>query len=330
MQRAPRRIVLLALPGAQALDVTGPLEVFSVASRLAPGRPAPYRPEVVGTKRGRLRTSSGLTLQIEASLSQLRGAIDTLLVCGGPGVIAAARDAALLRALRRVARRARRVGSVCTGAFPLAAAGLLDGRRATTHWAACDALASEYPAVQVVRDPIFVRDGDVWSSAGVTAGIDLALALVHDDLGAQAALEVARWLVVFVQRPGGQAQFSVQLAHQTPERDALREVTAWIADHLDADLSVPTLARRAAMSVRHFARAFQRELHTTPARYVQRARLEAARRALELGGASVAQVAESCGFGCVEGLERAFRAQLGATPRAYRARFQRDATRVAG
>jgi transcriptional regulator GlxA family with amidase domain len=204
----------------------------------------------------------------------------------------------------------------------LAAAGLLDGRRATTHWSECERLATLFPAVTVEADPIFVRDGDVWTSAGVTAGMDLALALVEDDLGADVAREVARWLVLFVQRPGGQAQFSAQLAAQRPERDALRDVTAWMVDHLAADLSVPALARRAGMSTRNFARVFHAELRTTPAAFVETTRLEAARRLLESTDRTIDDIARACGFGTVETMHRTFKRTVRVTPGDYRRHFQ--------
>jgi transcriptional regulator GlxA family with amidase domain len=210
---------------------------------------------------------------------------------------------------------------VCTGAFLLAEAGLLDGRRATTHWSACDALARRYPAVAVDRDPIYVRDGDVWSSAGITAGMDLALAMVEDDLGHEVALQTARWLVLFVQRPGGQAQFSASLAAQRAERAPLRELQAWILDHVDGDLSVPALAARAHMSPRHFARAFAKEVGVTPAAYVETVRVERARQQLERGVASLEAVAHACGFGSAEVMRRAFHRRLGVAPSTYRERF---------
>jgi transcriptional regulator GlxA family with amidase domain len=211
---------------------------------------------------------------------------------------------------------------VCTGAFLLAAAGLLDGRRATTHWAWCGALANRYPAVQVEPDPIFVRDGDVITSAGVTAGMDLALSLVEENIGRDVALEAARWLVLFLKRPGGQAQFSSQLASQLADREPLRELQAWVADNLDGDLSVPALARRACMSERNFARAFRRETGMTPAAYVEVVRVERARIALESGDSPVELVARQVGFGTVETMRRAFRRRLGVPPADYRSRFR--------
>ncbi len=214
------------------------------------------------------------------------------------------------------------MASVCTGAFLLARAGLLDGRRATTHWSRCEDLARRFPAVRVERDPIFVRDGNVFTSAGVTAGMDLALDLVEQDLGRERALQVARWLVMFVHRPGGQSQFSAQISAQLAEHDGLRDLQSWITDHLDDDLSVPALARRAHMSPRNFARVFRREIGVTPAAYVEAQRVEAARRHLERSGQSVAEVAEACGFSRVETIHRAFRRVLRVSPGQYRRHFK--------
>jgi transcriptional regulator GlxA family with amidase domain len=203
----------------------------------------------------------------------------------------------------------------------LAAAGLLDGRRATTHWAYCDQLAAAHPAVRVERDPIYVHDGNVWTSAGVTAGIDLSLALVEADLGRALALLLARWFVMFVRRAGGQSQFSAQLGVQAADREPLRELQAWIVDHPETALDVPALARRAGMSVRHFARVFAAEVGVSPAVYVERVRLETARRLLESTGLSIDRVAEGAGFGTPESLRRAFARRVGVSPREYRARF---------
>jgi transcriptional regulator GlxA family with amidase domain len=324
-----RQVTVLAFPRVQPLDVTGPVEVFSIASRLArarpsgrAGAPAGYRVEVVAPTAGALRTWSGLGLMVDRDLAHATRPIDTLVVAGGPGVDAAVRDRTLVGWVRRTARRARRVASVCTGAFILAEAGLLDGRRATTHWSACDELARRYPRVRVERDPIFVREGAVSTSAGVTAGIDLALDLVDEDFGRGIALGVARWLVLFLRRPGGQSQFSAQLGGQVAERDALRDLQAFIADHPAEDLSVPSLARRTGMSTRNFARAFRRDLAQTPAVYVERARVEAARRRLEATGAGLAEIARDTGFGTVETMHRAFRRTLRVTPGAYRAHFR--------
>lgn len=319
---ATRRILLLAFPGVQVLDVTGPLEVFALANRLAKPPGERYALSIVAPEAGHVATSSGLALVAPLGIARAGGRLDTLIVAGGLGTRPAERDPRLVPWIRRTARRARRVASVCSGAFLLAEAGLLDGRRATTHWGLCDALQRAFPAVRVERDPIFVRDGHVFTSAGITAGIDLALELLEQDLGRDLALAVARWLVVFLRRPGGQSQFSVQLAAQVAERDGLRDAQAWIADHLDADLSVAALARRAGMSPRNFARAFRREIGVTPAAYVEAQRVEAARRLLETTGRGVSGVADACGFGRVETMHRAFRRVLRIAPGQYRRHFR--------
>ena len=262
-----RRIVVVAYPDVQALDVAGPVEVFAMANRIAEAEA--YEVVVAARDAGPLRSTSGLRLGVDCRLGSIRGSLDTLVVAGGEGTADALRDRGLIDAIARLARRSRRVASVCSGAFLLAEAGLLDGRNATTHWSVCDALARLYPAVSVDPDPIFVRDGNVYTSAGVTAGMDLALALVEDDLGREVALAVARRLVLFLRRPGSQAQFSAQLAAQLAQRDDVREVQRWIAEHPEADLSVATLAARASMSERSFARWFAHEVGVTPGRYVE-------------------------------------------------------------
>ncbi len=319
---AMRRVAILAFPGVQTLDVHGPAEVFATASAIAGG--GAYATEVVATQAGPLPSSS-VTLHADRSLDDCRERLDTLLVAGGAGVVAAERDEELIAWIAAAAARARRVASVCTGAFLLARAGLLEGRRATTHWSACAQLASRYPGVEVDPDPIFVRHGPVITSAGVTAGMDLALALVEEDLGRELALEVARWLVLFVKRPGGQAQFSAALAAQAARREPLRELQDWIPAHLEADLSVPALARRACMSERNFARAFRHETGLTPAAYVELTRVERARMELESGRQPVEVVARRAGFGTVETMRRAFRRRVGASPSDYRQRFRRSA-----
>ncbi len=316
---SPRRIVIVAFPDVQSLDVVGPSEVFSQADRTVAGRE--YEVELVAAAEAPVRASSGLRLVPDRSLDRCRGAIDTLVVAGGVGVREAAGDERLEAWLRLAARRSRRVTSVCTGAFLLARAGLLEGRRATTHWAACDALARAYPSVRVEADPIFVRDGNVYTSAGVTAGIDLALALVEEDLGPGVALDVARNLVLFVRRPGGQAQFSATLAGQFAARTGIRDLQAWIAEHLDQDLSVPALAERAFMSPRNFARVFAREVGVTPGVYVESVRVERARSLLESTALQVDEVARRCGFGTVETLRRAFARRVRVSPSEYRERF---------
>jgi len=311
-----RRIVVLAYDDVQALDVTGPVEVFHMVRRMVPGA---YAVQVVTPGGTTVRTSSGLTLG-GAPLDT--GPLDTLVVAGGTGVRVAVEDRELIAWVREASGRARRTASVCTGAFVLARAGLLDGRRATTHWSSCAALARHFPKVTVDPAPIFVRDGDVATSAGVTAGMDLALALVEEDHGPAVALEVARWLVLFLRRPGGQAQFSAGLAAQAAVRAPLRELQGWMADHLDEDLSVAALAARAHMSPRTFARAFRVEIGLTPAAYVEALRVERARGTLESTDLSVEAVARACGFGTVETLRRAFGRRVGVAPAAYRDRFR--------
>ena len=318
----PARVIdVLAFPAVQVLDVTGPLQVFATANELAAagGAAAPYAPRVVAREAGGVTASAGLGLAT-AALPGAAVAVDTLLVAGGPGVEAAAADPTLCAWVTARAGRARRVASVCTGAFLLAAAGLLDGRRAVTHWSFCDALARRHPAVRVERDPIFVRDGCVWTSAGVTAGIDLALALVEEDLGRPAALAVARHLVMFLKRPGGQAQFSAALSLQAAE-DRFDALHGWITAHLSERLTLPVLARQAGMSERSFSRRYAEATGMTPARAIERLRVEAARRLLAETRLPVKLIARRCGFGSEETLRRSFLRLLAAGPQAYRARF---------
>ncbi len=269
-----------------------------------------------------VRTTSGLAITPDGDLRDQDQAAppDLLIVPGGEG--ARRRDPDLVAWIRDGAPRARRVASVCTGAFVLAAAGLLDGRRATTHWSRCEVLRDQYPAVEVDPDPIFVRDGTVATSAGITAGIDLALALVEDDLGRDEALAVARALVVFLRRPGNQAQFSAQLSAQVASRAPLRDVQQWIAEHPAGDLSVEALAEKASLSPRHFARAFAAEVGMPPGRYVERTRLEAARRHLEDSAEGIEQTARACGYRTPEAMRRAFIEALGVSPAEYRRRFR--------
>jgi len=320
MARPPRRrIVVLTVADAQLLDVAGPAQVFATADEM--GSPAGgYSLTVVSPTGGVVATSSGIAIAT-APPAAARGPIDTLVIAGGPGARAAVADRALIARIRGWSKRARRTCSVCTGAFLLAEAGLLDGKRAATHWSRCAELQARYPRVRVEPDPIFVRDGALWSSAGVTAGIDLALALVEDDLGHELAMRVARGLVVFLKRPGGQSQFSAPLSAQTADDHALDALHGWMAAHLDADLRVERLAARAGMSPRTFARVYAAKLGTTPAKTVERLRVEAARRAIEEGGAPIKQIAHRCGFGDEERMRRAFVRRLGVSPSDYRTRF---------
>ena len=315
-------MVFVVFPDFQILDLTGPHEVFSQVERIPQAR-RQYLIETVSMAGGPVRSSGGLSIGPTVAASDCSGSIDTLVVVGGPGTGRAYADDDLNGWLVLAARRAGRIASVCSGAFLLARAGLLDGRRAVTHWGSCERLARLHPDVTVDADPIFVRDGDVWTSAGVTAGIDLALAMVEEDQGADVARRIARQLVMFVQRPGGQAQFSTQLAAQRPAREPLREVQAWIADHLTEDLTVPILAARAGMSERHFTRVFAVEVGQTPAAYVEAARIEGAQRLLEATDTTVEAIARTCGFGSVETLYRSFRRTLRVTPGEYRDHFSR-------
>ena len=316
--------MILAFPGVQPLDVIGPAEVFAGADGLAGG--GAYTVEVVAKEPGPIAVrSGGYSLLPKTTTARCRGPIDTLVVAGGFGVEQAQRDPTLIRWIRSAARRSRRVTSVCSGSFLLARAGLLEGRTVTTHWASTAELARRHPELHVDPKPIFVRDGDVWTSAGVTSGMDLSLALVEEDLGRKVAMEVARWLVLFLQRPGGQAQFSSHLEAQLAERQPLRELQSWIADNLDSDLRVEALAERASMSPRNLARFFRRETGMTPAAYVEVLRVERARQLLEEAGDPVELVSAQCGFGTPETMRRAFARRVDASPSDYRARFKRTA-----
>lgn len=314
-----RRVELLAFPQVQVLDVTGPLQVFATANEVVGSDEPPYALHVVSQTQGPIASSSGLALLAEPLSAPHAAGLDTLILAGGPGVEASVADGALVDWVRGRALHARRFASVCTGAILLAATGLLDGRRAVTHWSICAELARRFPSVQVEPDPIFVRDGPAWTSAGVTAGIDLALALVEQDLGRTVALAVARYLVVFLKRPGGQAQFSATLALQTGERfDALH---GWIAMRLSEDLSLPILARQAGMSERSFSRHYLEATGQTPARAVEKLRVEAACNLLADSSSPVKRVAQRCGFGSEETMRRSFIRLLAVTPQDYRDRF---------
>ena len=319
----PRQVVIVVFDGCEVLDVTGPASVFSAASKLLGRNARSYQLRLASTRKGPIQTSTGVQLLADATLAETTSTADTVIL---PGAIQFSGDALkpleVVRWARRGAPRWRRIASVCTGAYLLAEAGLLDGRRATTHWYAAEDFAARYPKVTVDPDPIFVRDGSVWTSAGVTAGMDLALALVADDHGEEHARSVARWLVMYLRRPGGQSQFSVALSVPAPRTERIRDLLAWVAERPDADLSVPALAERANLSERHLARVFLQETGVTPAAYVEQSRVEAARMWLEHRDDAVEVVAARCGFGSVETLYRTFRRRVGATPSDYRHRFQ--------
>lgn len=318
----PRRVEILVFADVQLLDVAGPLQVFATANDLAGPGAAPYALHVVASAGEPVRSSAGLGLATEA-LPPADRPLDTLLVAGGRGVTAAeAGDLPAWIAAR--VPRARRVASVCTGAFLLGAAGLLDGRRVATHWTRCAELARRYPRARVEPDPIFIRDGALWTSAGVTAGIDLALALVEADLGRATALAVARHLVVFLKRPGGQAQFSTALSLQAAGT-RFEALHAWIAEHLGEDLTVARLAEAAGMSPRGFARHYRAATGLTPARALERLRVEAARRLLAESALPLKRVAARCGFGSEETLRRSFLRHVAVAPAAYRRRFREGA-----
>jgi transcriptional regulator GlxA family with amidase domain len=317
----PRIIEVLAFPAVQLLDVTGPVQVFASANDFAAetGTVPPYDVRIVAQGGQSVTASAGVALAM-LPLPSCGSALDTLVIAGGPGVEAAASDPALVDWVRQRAKQARRVASVCTGAFLLAASGALDGKRAATHWSVCAEFARRFPAVRVETDPIFVRDGVVWTSAGVTAGIDLALALVEEDLGRAAALAVARYLVVFLKRPGGQAQFSAALSLQVAD-DRFGALHEWISGHLAEVISLPVLARQAGMSERSFSRRYAQATGMTPGRAVERLRLEAARRLLLETRLPVKRIAQRCGFGSEETMRRSFIRLLAVAPQDYRARF---------
>ena len=316
-----RTVHVLAFPNAQVLDVTGPLQVFASTNDLARqrGLPLPYAVSVVAAQAQPVVTSAGLALVAEP-LPAADAPCDTLVIAGGWGVYNAADDPALVAWVRDKARHTRRITSVCTGAFLLAASGLLDGCRVATHWTRCEELAKRFPSLTVEANPIFIQQGSVWTSAGVTAGIDLCLALVEEDLGRAVALEVARHLVVFLKRPGGQSQFSATLALQEGG-SRFAELHAWIAENLTLDLNIATLASQAGMSERSFVRHYRAETGQTPARAVELIRVETARRQLADSNASIKRIAVQCGFGCEETLRRSFLRALDVTPQAYRERF---------
>ena len=312
------------------LDISGPLDVFTIANELseASGRSAPYDISLAGPAAGSLMTTSGIPLQAGFSLFDTALKPDTLLICGGRGARMASRDANLVSALAALCDRAVRVASICTGAFPLAATGALDGHRATTHWAHFDEFTDRFPRVDIDRDALFLGAGKCHTSAGITAGIDFCLSLVERDLGRALALQVAQELVVFMKRPGGQSQFSTLLMHdatgagQAPF-DAL---VRWMGEHLNEDLSVAVLAERVAMSPRNFARRFKLALKTAPGNYVQMLRLDAARGLLTESSLSVKQIADRCGFQSIETMRIAFQRSLNTSPSEFRARFQSSAS----
>jgi transcriptional regulator GlxA family with amidase domain len=318
---------MLAFPDIQVLDVMGPLEVFSRTSRWLRdnGKCAEhvYQVEIIGIRRGAFPASSGLRLYADRAIADVDRGVDTLMIAGGAGIAKYRTHAPLLAWIRKQSRLVRRLASICTGAFLLAEAGLLNGLKATTHWNHCEDFSRDFPDVKIEPDTIFVRQGSLYTSGGVTAGMDLALALVEEDFGRDVALAVARELVMFVKRPGGQAQFSAQLSVQFAQHEPLSKLQSHIIEHPADDLSVEWLARKVAMSPRNFARVFTREVGTTPARFVASVRVETARRLLEETHQPIETISAKSGLGTPESMRRAFMRTLGVPPGQYRERFNR-------
>jgi transcriptional regulator GlxA family with amidase domain len=320
-RRAPaarvRRIGFFGFKDAVALDIVGPMEVFSLASGIEPGRTPRYRCLLLGFSRRPFVTDSGLVLRPDFALADTPP-LDTLVISGGGGLRDRTTNARVVAWLRRSARHIRRVASVCTGIYGLAPTGLLDGRRATTHWRFAEDVARRFPKLRIDANAIFVKDGPFYTSAGVTAGIDLALALVEEDYGAPLAIRVAREMVVHQKRAGGQEQYSEPLRFQAEHGDRFGEVASWLSSNLTSDLTVEALAQRACLSPRHFSRRFKQTFLTTPADFVEKARLDEARRRLVVAARSLSQVADSVGFGSTDAFRRAFTRRFGVTPGAYR------------
>ena len=316
----PRQVVIVLFDGANSLDVAGPGNVFARANQLMPGA---YDVVYAGVRQQPVQTECGLQITGLTPLAEIGVPIDTIIVSGGSekGLLTAGRDGKLVSWLQQRRTTTRRIGSVCTGAFVLAASGLADGRRIVSHWASCDLLATLFPRLRVVPEALYINDGDIFSSAGVAAGIDLALALIEDDLGHEIALEVAKSLVLFLRRPGGQSQFSNTLKAQHSEGGRFADLLVWIAENLPNDLSNKRLAERANMSERTFARRFQTDLGSTPAAYVRLRRVEAAKRLLAATKISSKTIAFQVGFKSVDALEAAIKARVGRSPLAFRETF---------
>lgn len=327
----PRNVVMVAYPDAHILDVVGPLEVLTGSKLFLPEGIDPYRVALVAHDKGPVSTTSGLTLQADYDFNGAKDQlteIDTLIISGGHGTGEAINDSDLLEYVRWAGQRAKRIVSICTGAMILAELGMLDGKRATTHWWWCPILAQRYPKVEIDPDAIYIQDGNIWTSAGVTTGMDLALALVEADWGHEVALQVARYNVMYMMRPGGQSQFSTQLIAQTADDSAIAETLQYILNNVKDDLNVTKLAARAAMSERSFARKFKDETGITPANYVEMARLQAARIELEQTDHPVEVVAINAGFMNPERMRRAFQRHLGIAASEYRERFKPHATKA--
>jgi transcriptional regulator GlxA family with amidase domain len=310
-----RKVVITGPPPVQILDVTGPLEVFSNA----PG----YDIQLANPGLERtLKTNRGVMLADATPIADVQGPIDTLVIAGGPGAENGSYDPSFIAWIAKAGSHARRVASICTGAFLLAEAGLLNGKQAVTHWTFCDRLAREYPRVAVRPEPIFLRDGSIYTSAGITAGIDLSLTLVEEDHGHETALRIARFLVMFLVRPGGQAQYSHMLSHQAVTSQPLRELQVWMLQHLREPLTVESLAERIGMSARHFTRVCLREIGMNPGQFVDRMRVEAAQQIIDSSSRGLKEIADSCGFQSADAMRRTFLRVLGVTAAEYASRFK--------
>jgi transcriptional regulator GlxA family with amidase domain len=310
-----RKVVIVGPPPVQILDVTGPLEVFSNA----PG----YDIQLANPGLERtLKTNRGVVLADATPIADVKGPIDTLVIAGGPGAENGSYDPNFVAWIAKAGSQARRVASICTGAFLLAEAGLLNGKQAVTHWTFCDRLAREYPKVAVRPEPIFLRDGSIYTSAGITAGIDLSLTLVEEDHGHETALRIARFLVMFLVRPGGQAQYSHMLSHQAVTSQPLRELQVWMLQHLREPLTVESLAERIGMSARHFTRVCLRETGMNPGQFVDRMRVEAAQQIIDSSSRGLKEIADSCGFQSADAMRRTFLRVLGVTAAEYASRFK--------
>jgi transcriptional regulator GlxA family with amidase domain len=310
-----RKVVIIGPPPVQILDVTGPLEVFSNAPgyEIQLANPGPERT---------LQTNRGVVLADATPIADVQGPIDTLVIAGGPGAENGSYDPNFIAWIAKAGSQARRVASICTGAFLVAEAGLLNGKQAVTHWTFCDRLAREYPKVAVRPEPIFLRDGSIYTSAGITAGIDLSLTLVEEDHGHETALRIARFLVMFLVRPGGQAQYSHMLSHQAITSQPLRELQVWMLQHLREHLTVESLAERVGMSARHFTRVCLRETGMNPGQFVDRMRVEAAQQMIDSSSRGLKEIADSCGFQSADAMRRTFLRVLGVTAAEYASRFK--------
>lgn len=329
MNTPQRKIGIVAYDGVQALDLVGPMDVFDSANTIVDASEPPYKLVVIGLKAGRCKTESGLTIEADCTLDEAPR-LDTIIVPGGAGIRREGPGEIVARWLRARAKNTRRIASVCTGVYALAKSGLLDGRRATTHWRWADELAQRFPSIRVESDLIFVQDANIFTSAGITAGIDLALKFVEDDLGGDVALGVARALVVYLKRPGGQLQYSEPLKFQTLSTDRFRDIATWMIAHLDADLSADVLAEQANLSTRQFNRKFKSAFGTTPARFVERLRLDEARKRLMSPAQGIEHIARSVGYESADAFRRSFERRFGVNPSRYRARFQTAQPEAAG